>query len=68
MVVTPRIVQEAEDLKLRHNFDSAAAAVAHAIVLTNFVSEATVEKGAKLVLQYPDGREERIIKPELGLK
>jgi hypothetical protein len=67
MVLTDEDCELAEKLTTRHGFNAKAQAVSESLSLTNFLSAEVNEQGAKVVLEYPDGRREKVIKPELGL-
>jgi hypothetical protein len=67
MGLTDEDVKRAENLTSRHNFNTKAQAVSESLSLTDFISKEVNKHGAKVVLEYPDGRRERVIKPELGL-
>jgi hypothetical protein len=67
MKLTPRDVERAASIVTRHSLPSKAQAVSESLSLTNHIGEAANEHGAKVFLEFPDGRRERVIKPELGL-
>jgi len=67
MRLTEKDMERAASIVTRHGLSSKAQAVSESIALTNNIGEAAKEHGAKVFLEYPDGRRERVIKPELGL-
>jgi hypothetical protein len=67
MKLTPRDVERAASIVTRHSLPSKAQAVSESLSLANDLGKAAKEEGAKVFLEFPNGRRERVIKPELGL-
>lgn len=67
MRVTEEDAARAASTVTRHGLSSKAQAVSESLSLTNFIGEAVKEQGARVLLEYPDGRRKRVVKLELGL-
>ena len=67
MSVTEKTQERAIGIAKRHNLPSTQRGVVESLFLTDRIGKAAKEFGARVVLEYPDGRRERIVQRKLGL-